>query len=160
MASLDIGDLADRPTHRLSFGQKKRVALAGIVAMSPRILLLDEPTAGLDNQGAEEFLAVLGRLKDRGTTLVIATHDVHFAWRWAGTAAILRDGKICVHGPIAEVLSGSHAAEGGLAMPDLFLVHRELAARCLPPAGSAPSRSVEELMRLIEEARTNDCPHR
>lgn len=150
MAALDIGDLADRPTHRLSFGQKKRVVLAGIVAMSPEVLLLDEPTAGLDNRGATEFLAILKRLKDGGATLVMATHDVDFAWGWADTAAILRGGKITAHGPVTKVLSNGFAAEAGLAPPQVLRFHRELASRNLLPADAEPSRRLEDLMRLVD----------
>ena len=70
-AALSISDLAGRPTHMLSFGQKKRAAIAGAVAMRPEILLLDEPTAGLDPQGSALLLDVLRRLQAKGTTLVV-----------------------------------------------------------------------------------------
>ncbi len=65
LAALHISHLAERATHMLSFGQKKRVAIAGLVAMQPEILMLDEPTAGLDHQGTQDLLAVLEGLAAR-----------------------------------------------------------------------------------------------
>lgn len=92
--ALGIADLADRPTHLLSFGQRKRAAIAGAVAMRPRVLILDEPTAGLDPAGVEELLATLEDLYAAGTTLVISTHDVDLAYRWADEVAVVIGGRI------------------------------------------------------------------
>ncbi len=89
LAALEITGLRDRPTHLLSFGQRKRAAIAGAVAMRPRALVLDEPTAGLDPQGTERLLGLLERLRGDGTTVVMATHDVDLALRWADDAALL-----------------------------------------------------------------------
>ncbi len=76
LKALDIESLAERPTHMLSFGQKKRVAIAGIAAMKPEVLILDEPTAGLDTRGVKNLLDLLEKLFRNGTTLVFATHDL------------------------------------------------------------------------------------
>ncbi|HXV94500.1 MAG TPA: ATP-binding cassette domain-containing protein [Pseudonocardia sp.] len=103
LGALGVADLAARPTHLLSFGQKKRVAIAGAVAMRPRLLVLDEPTAGLDPAGVEELLAVLDTLRSRGTTLVLSTHDVDLAHRWADEAAVVVEGRV-VTGPAGELL--------------------------------------------------------
>ncbi len=89
LEALDIAALADRPTHLLSYGQRKRTAIAGAVAMRPRVLILDEPTAGLDPDGQERLLATLDGLRAAGTTVVMATHDVDLALRWADDAALL-----------------------------------------------------------------------
>ncbi|NEC74056.1 ATP-binding cassette domain-containing protein, partial [Streptomyces rochei] len=92
LAALDIAALADRPTHLLSYGQRKRAAIAGAVAMRPRVLILDEPTAGLDPDGQERLLATLDRLRAAGTTVLMATHDVDLALRWADEVALLTRG--------------------------------------------------------------------
>lgn len=89
LEALDITALHDRPTHLLSYGQRKRAAIAGAVAMRPRVLILDEPTAGLDPHGQERLLEVLRRLRAMGTTVLMATHDVDLALRWADDAAVL-----------------------------------------------------------------------
>ncbi|MFC5994772.1 energy-coupling factor ABC transporter ATP-binding protein [Pseudonocardia hispaniensis] len=96
--ALGIADLGDRPTHLLSFGQRKRVAIAGAVAMRPRLLILDEPTAGLDPAGVEELMTTLAELHAAGTTLVLSTHDVDLAYRWADEVAVVAERRVQVAG--------------------------------------------------------------
>lgn len=105
MADLGLEDFADWPPHLLSHGQRKRVALAGALAMHPEILLLDEPTAGLDPQGCEALLVALERESARGTTQILSTHDLDFALEWAHTAVILHEGEILASGEPAQLLS-------------------------------------------------------
>lgn len=104
LEALGIAALGPRPPHLLSFGQKKRVALAGALAMRPEILLLDEPTAGLDRAGADQLLAALAALHDAGTTLVFSTHDVDLAHAFADDAALFDQGRVVAAGPVAAVL--------------------------------------------------------
>lgn len=128
LTSLRIADLADRPTHMLSFGQKKRAAIAGAVAMRPDILLLDEPTAGLDQFGAVHLLAVLDRLRAGGATLAFTTHDVDLAWAWADAIALFVDGRVIRHGPPEDVLADADALrQARLKLP--VLLELGLAAR-------------------------------
>lgn len=101
---LGVTHLADRPTHQLSYGERKRVTIAGAVAMRPDVLLLDEPTAGLDPAGVEDVRSALERLTGQGTTIVLATHDVDFALSWADEAAVVAGGQI-QQGPITRILS-------------------------------------------------------
>lgn len=103
--ALAIADLADRPTHMLSLGQKKRVAIAGVVAMAPEIVLLDEPTAGLDGDGGVRLLSLLDDLHRRGTTIIIATHDTDLALEWADDAAVFCRARLDRAGPVDEVLA-------------------------------------------------------
>ncbi|MER7763295.1 ATP-binding cassette domain-containing protein [Streptomyces sp. NPDC097619] len=104
LAALGIEALHDRPTHLLSYGQRKRAAIAGAVAMRPRVLILDEPTAGLDPDGQERLLTALEGLRASGTTVVMSTHDVELAVRWAQDAAILTPAGPRT-GPTAELLA-------------------------------------------------------
>ena len=97
-------DLADRPVHQLSYGQRKRVAIAGAVAMRPEVLLLDEPTAGLDPATVAGFYGALEDVEQSGTTVVLATHDVDLAWRWADEIAVVHDGRV-TQGPTEAILS-------------------------------------------------------
>ena len=111
LVALDIADLAERPTHMLSFGQKKRAAIAGAVAMRPEVLLIDEPTAGLDARSAKRLLATLAELEARGTTLVFTTHDVGMAHRFADTAALFNHGRLIAVGEAKTVLADVEAMD-------------------------------------------------
>lgn len=104
LASLGITHLSDRPIHELSLGEKKRAALAGILVLRPKIILLDEPTAGLDFAGVTAMLALLNGLHEAGTTLVISTHDTDLAYEWGDEAWVLGDGRIAAQGPTTAVL--------------------------------------------------------
>lgn len=91
---LGADHLAERATHQLSYGERKRVATAGAVAMRPDVLMLDEPTAGLDPLGVHQMRDALDRLTDAGTTIVMATHDVALALDWADEVAIVCDATV------------------------------------------------------------------
>ena len=92
---------AERPPHRLSLGQKKRAALATVLVMEPEILVLDEPTAGLDPRGRREIMQFLQGLD---CTQVIATHDIAMVKELCGRVALLDEGVVVATGPTAEIL--------------------------------------------------------
>lgn len=141
---LRIAHLADRPTHALSFGQKKRATIAGVLAMEPEVLILDEPTAGLDPRGVAHLLAALERLRAGGTTLVFSTHDVDLAWAWADEVAILGEGRVLCQGEASVVLDDAerlHAAH--LKTPAVLAM-----ARALGVAGPAPRTQAGLIARL------------
>jgi cobalt/nickel transport system ATP-binding protein len=103
--ALEIADLRERPTHMLSFGQRKRVAIAGIVAMQPRYLLLDEPSAGLDPLGVEHLMSALARISAQGTAIALASHDVDAAYAWADRIVIFHNGTIASSGIPEQVFA-------------------------------------------------------
>jgi cobalt/nickel transport system ATP-binding protein len=126
--ALQIADLADRPTHMLSFGQKKRAAIAGAVAMRPEILLLDEPTAGLDQLGASLLLVALEQLQAKGTTLIFTTHDIDLAWAFADDVALFKQGRVIAQAGASDLLiDEARMNEAGLQTP--FLARIGLALR-------------------------------
>ncbi|MEU6126993.1 ATP-binding cassette domain-containing protein [Streptomyces sp. NPDC047123] len=152
LAALDIVALADRPTHPLSYGQRKRTAIAGAVAMRPRVLILDEPTAGLDPDGQERLLATLQRLRDAGTTVVMATHDVDLALRWADDAALLTPSGVRT-GPVERMLARRDLlAQAGLHLPWGIAVGELLRTHGLA-TGEDP-RTAEELAALAAGTHT------
>ena len=151
LALLAVGHLADRPTHQLSFGERKRVAIAGAVAMRPCVLLLDEPTAGLDPSGVAEAMAALARLEEHDSTVVMSTHDVDLALRWADEVAVVVDRGV-VQGPPAGVL-GDEAllARARLDRPWALTVGARLRALgLLPPDGALP-RDADGLLAALPE---------
>jgi cobalt/nickel transport system ATP-binding protein len=152
LAALDITALADRPTHLLSYGQRKRAAIAGAVAMRPRVLVLDEPTAGLDPDGQERLLATLDRLRAGGTTVVMATHDVDLALRWSDDAALLTPAGVHT-GPTAATLARTELLRrAGLRLPWGVAAARVLRARGLLADSAAGPRTAEELAALAAPA--------
>ncbi|MGO4956493.1 energy-coupling factor ABC transporter ATP-binding protein [Luteococcus sp. Sow4_B9] len=142
---LGISHLSERPTHQLSYGERKRVAIAGAVAMRPRVLLLDEPTAGLDPAGVEELLEALDRLMEQGTTVALSTHDVDLALAWAQEAAVVRDG-IVQQGPAPQILADADLLRAArLHRPwPLELAHR-LGLRSHP-------RTLDEVLAVLPGA--------
>ncbi|MFJ5262074.1 energy-coupling factor ABC transporter ATP-binding protein [Streptomyces sp. NPDC088387] len=154
LAALDISALAERPTHLLSYGQRKRTAIAGAVAMRPRVLILDEPTAGLDPDGQERLLATLDGLRASGTTVVMATHDVDLALRWADDAALLTPSGAHT-GPVAELLARTDLLAGaGLRLPWGVAVAGLLRARGLLAEGERGPLTPEELAALTPVGST------
>ncbi|MDL2078382.1 ATP-binding cassette domain-containing protein [Streptomyces sp. GXMU-J15] len=152
LAALDITALAERPTHLLSYGQRKRAAIAGAVAMRPRVLILDEPTAGLDLDGQERLLATLDRLRAAGTTVVMATHDVDLALRWADDAALLTPGGVRT-GPAPETLARTDLlAQAGLRLPWGVAAAELLRAQGLLNGSAVGPRTPEELAALVAAA--------
>jgi cobalt/nickel transport system ATP-binding protein len=97
-ALCDVTDLLDRPTHALSGGQKARVALAGVLAMRPQYLLVDETTSGLDLWARQQILRVFDRLVAQGRTVVMATHDLALTRRWADLVIVLHGGSVAAVG--------------------------------------------------------------
>jgi cobalt/nickel transport system ATP-binding protein len=152
LSALRIEHLAERATHMLSFGQKKRVAIAGLVAMQPEILLLDEPTAGLDHLGTESLLAVLQELeRTAGTTMVFSTHDVEMAYRFAEDVAIFDGGRILAQGPIADVLADTKfVRSAGLGTPLLLELGLRARATGLLGVNDPLPRSAEAALKLLK----------
>ncbi|WP_099022337.1 energy-coupling factor ABC transporter ATP-binding protein [Mycolicibacterium palauense] len=133
MTALDIAELADRPPHHLSFGQRKRVTIAGAVAMRPQVLLLDEATAGLDPRAVEDLLVTLTALADAGTAVVLATHDVDVAWTWSAETLVLAD-RTVRRGRTHDLLTDAELLTGArLAVPWGAAVSRRLNRIVLRP---------------------------
>lgn len=154
MAETEIQDLADKPTHMLSFGQKKRVAIADILAMEPEVIIFDEPTAWLDPRHAREFMQLLDRLAAAGRTIIISTHDVDVAYAWADNIVIINRGQAVCAGVPTEVFRQTELIKtADLALPWLVEIHGELINKgWLPPDLPLP-RSKEELFAALPEMR-------
>ncbi len=123
LEAVDAWELRRRDPESLSGGEKQRVALAAVLAMDPRVVVLDEPTTDLDPQGKAEFLAHCARLREQGTTLLLAEHETELA-RDADALTVLQGGAVAYDGPPAGLLSDpARCVELGLRpldMPALF----------------------------------------
>ena len=118
----------------LSGGQKKRVAIAGVLAMNPKILILDEPTAGLDPKGRDEILDQIAELhKVRGITIILVSHSMEDVADYAQRVIVMNGGQVMYEGDKKEVFSHKKALEeAGLAVPFYRQVCEELADRGFP----------------------------
>jgi energy-coupling factor transport system ATP-binding protein len=103
---LGAEELAARSPFALSGGEKRRVAIAGVLAMGPEILILDEPTAGLDPATREELVALIRNLRDAGVSVVLVSHDLDEVAEVADRVCVLRDGTVHATGTPAEVFYG------------------------------------------------------
>ena len=146
---LAVGHLADRPTHQLSYGERKRVAIAGAVSMRPAVLALDEPTAGLDPSGVEDALGALAGLAAAGTTLVMATHDVDLALAWADEVAVVVGGGVRHGAPISLLRSADLLDLARLRRPWVITVGDRLRALGVLPPQAEPRDEASLLETML-----------
>lgn len=149
MHRFDIEELGRKNPADLSGGQKKRVAIAGVVAMEPDVLVLDEPTAGLDAPGVTGTIELLDELNDEGKTIIISTHDSDLAASWADRVYILNKGRVIRSGAPKNIFAEDKLmAEAGLKHPVIIQTFREFRARGLSK-GEVPL-SVLELIDSVD----------
>lgn len=154
LEAVGLAGFGRRPVHQLSFGQKKRVCIAGVLAMEPEVLLLDEPMAGLDVPMQAELEALLDRLAASGVTIVLSTHDIDFAWRWADDIHIMAAGRVIASTPAQQLPSQRDALRAaGQRLPLVLAMHSELVARGMLPSGAAP-RSMDALLAALRAQPT------
>ena len=147
MDQIGISDFAERPAHELSHGERKIVAMAGILVMKPKLVILDEPTAGLDPMWTERIIDLLNAIHAAGTTVVLSTHNMDFAYEWADDAVILSQGKALHHGLSGDVLSKEAELKAARLQPPLLL----LVSQQLRVAGGVPIRSRRAWMKTASE---------
>ena len=128
MVGLDYETYKDKSPFDLSGGQKRRVAIAGVVAMQPTTLILDEPTAGLDPKGRDDILNQISKLhKDYNMTVIIVSHSMEDVAKIAERIIVMNDGKIALQGTPAEVFKEVDMLEKiGLGVPQVTYLVREL----------------------------------
>ena len=149
----EYAEIAERSPFDLSGGQQRRVALAGILAMEPSVLILDEPAAGMDPATAGEIRLHLQRLNADGLTIVLVTHSMEDAAELCSRVFVLQDGSICMQGSPAEIYAPENAQELrriNLGVPRATKFALELAAKGLQLPGVIldETQLVEALLAL------------
>ncbi|OTA20298.1 iron-dicitrate transporter ATP-binding subunit [Xenorhabdus beddingii] len=123
---VDAHPFRNKPIQYLSFGQKKRVAIAGALVMDFDYLLLDEPTAGLDPAGRRQMLDIIGMIAAKGKRIVISSHDIDLIYQICGGVYVLADGQMISSGKPEVVLrQKTQLEQAGLTQPWLVKVHCE-----------------------------------
>ena len=153
LEAVEMADLAGKDIHNLSYGQKKRVCIAGLLAMGHEILLLDEPTAGLDPMGEYRMMELLTRLnRDSGVTIVMATHSVDLVPVFLGSLHILSRGRLVRSGTPEEVFGAPEDLAGvKLRLPYIAELIHQLKVNDNLPFKRVPL-TVGEARREILEA--------
>lgn len=158
LAYMNITALGDRPLHYLSGGEKKRVSIADIIAMEPEIILFDEPTASLDPVNVSLLEEVLQRLAREHKTLMVSTHDVDFAYRFADRVLVFSNGEIIADAVPEEVFAREDVLRSAsLKKPLLFEVAQLLEEKgCLGRA--AGEKWYPKTLEELRERMLDQCP--
>lgn len=147
---MNISHLIDRPPHYLSGGEKKRVSIADIIAMDSEIIIFDEPTASLDPQNISIFEEVLDKMSAEQRTLVISTHDLEFAFRWADRIVVFCSGSIIADSDPISVLSDNEVLKkANLKKPILLEVFETLVDNSVFPESTKPARNMDDLRKMF-----------
>lgn len=148
LVGLDYETIKDRAPFELSGGQKRRVAIAGIIAMKPKVLILDEPTAGLDPYGKEQILALISHLKEKSSsTIIVISHDIDEITRFATRLIVFNDGEIAFDIPMKELFKHrEELVKMGLDIPLAVQI-----ANSLRENGVAVSDDVVTIQDLLRE---------
>ncbi len=132
----------------LSGGEKRRVSIAGILAINPDILVLDEPTAGLDAKGASDVMSLVEYMHKQGKTIIIVTHDMDLVMRYCDTVYVLKDGKLTFQGP-TDLLFDTIEESSAIEIPPLYLLAKKLKDRGAP----IDIKKIKNIDDLISQAK-------
>jgi len=143
---LDFEKLKDRSPFELSGGQKRRVAIAGVLAMEPKVLVLDEPTAGLDPKGRDEILGRIKKLyEEKNITIILVSHSMEDIAKLVNRIIVMHKGKVVMDGKTREVFKEAERLEEiGLGIPQVTTFMREFKKKGNP---------VDDTVITVEEAK-------
>lgn len=147
---MNIQEFRDRPPHYLSGGEKKRVSIADIIAMESEVVIFDEPTAALDPQNAAMLEEVLEKMGQEGRTLLISTHDVDFAYRWAERVIVFSEGKVIADDTPLHVFQQEDILQkANLKHPMMLEVYDILKEKGIVPDQDLYPKNVQEFRDMI-----------
>ncbi|MGE4214407.1 MAG: energy-coupling factor ABC transporter ATP-binding protein [Anaerotignaceae bacterium] len=146
MEKMGITSLSSRPPHYLSGGEKRRVVIADIIAMEPDIFIFDEPAASLDPENMGVLESVLESISSEGKTILLSTHDMDFALKWADRVIVFSGGEIIADGVTEKIFTNDELLKrAGLKKPVIYQIMDVFAhSETLP-------KNIEELKVLLKE---------
>ena len=134
----------------MSGGQKKQVAIADILVMHPEVMILDEPAAALDPKHTRIVEEIIERLTDKGITVLMATHDMDYAFAWADEIILMKDGKVIKEGSPGEVCGDREALERtNLEPPAVLTIYEKMLEKNLVKRGGTPPKNIRELEEML-----------
>lgn len=147
LIEFELTELAEKPVHHLSLGQKKRVSLADVMVLKPELLLLDEPTAYLDRPQTRNLIDILKKIHTGGTTILMATHDLDFVYSWADWIFVMDEGKLVLEGKPQDLFAQRDILEQlQLGLP---LIYEILFADGRIPEGSVLEQLRQKILNLL-----------
>lgn len=150
MEEVGVTSFSDRPAHALSGGQKKQVAIADILVMHPEVMILDEPAAALDPKHTRIVEEIIERLTDKGITVLMATHDMDYAFAWADEIILMKDGQVIKEGSPGEVCGDREALERtNLEPPAVLTIYEKMLEKNLVKRGGTPPKNIRELEEML-----------
>ena len=156
IGELEITPFKDRPAHALSGGQKKQVAIADILVMHPEVMILDEPAAALDPSHTRKVHQIVDRLTGKGITVLMATHDIDYAYRWADEIVLMHEGRVLRQGtPEAVCADRAALREAELEPPSVLRLWECLQDKGMISRTDRHPRSTDELIRMLERDDTD-----
>ena len=154
MVGLDYETYKDKSPFDLSGGQKRRVAIAGVIAMEPKVLILDEPTAGLDPKGRDDILGQIRQLHDKyGMTIVLVSHSIEDVAKLAEKVIVMNKGKVVLTGTPKEVFKEVDILEEiGLGVPQVTYLMKELIKKGFDVSDEAYTieQAKEEILKFFK----------
>ena len=162
LALVGLGEeIFSRSPFELSGGQKRRVAIAGVLAMGPEVLILDEPTAGLDPESRNDILELIDKIhKITNNTTILVSHNMEDAARMADKILVMDHGRLVMQGSPREIFTeGERLREMGLDLPPVTQLMYELSARGLAVRTDifTPDEAEEEILRVFREGGGADA---
>lgn len=155
IGELNITPFKDKPTHALSGGQKKQVSVADILVMDPEVIILDEPAAALDPKHVGIVNGVIEGLTKRGITVLISTHDVDYAYRWADEVVLFHEGKVLLQGETQFVFGQRELLEKThLKQPAVLEMFGHLCQKGILEQGLKPPKTLKQLEDQLEQIKT------
>ena len=152
MEHLEITPFRERPTHALSGGQKKQVSIADILVMKPEMIIMDEPGASLDPRHTRMVNRIMERMTEEGITVLLATHDMDYAYAWADEIVLMHQGRILKQGTPLQVCSDREALyKTNLEPPMVLRMYEMLCHKGILKEGKYPPKSMDILLKQMEE---------
>lgn len=153
---VDLSDKIDSEVFDLGKGQKQRLALASVLTLKPKILIIDEPTTGQDPEMIDEIFAIIKRLNDMGTTILLITHRVDYAAMFAKRAVVLQHGKVSYDGNVRELLMDHDLMRANsLDLPEVTKLAIQLSDLGVPQWTVSFDEMKEQLEKIIEVQHGN-----
>lgn len=150
LEEVNMLEFQEKSVHFLSYGQKKRVSIADILAMKPKVMILDEPTSSLDPRHTRQLKELFEDLHRKGITVIISTHDVNLAYEWADEILVMKDGKVVEFGASEKIFVKKELLfDCYLEQPYLVSLYEELKKKgVLKKIGKLP-KTQKELLEMV-----------